>query len=254
MKYIDTHCHLLSEYFDDTQIVKLINTAREFGVKEIIIPATTWENSLETIKISQKYPYVYSAIGVHPSVATNDFDANLLTDIDVKKIIAIGEIGLDFYWENNPLPETQIHVFKIFLDFAIKHDLPALIHMRNSEQEIYNILSMTKYKRLKFLIHSFTSTYEWACKFIELGGLISFSGIVTFKNAKNLQEVVKKIPLNKILSETDTPYLTPTPHRGQSNQPAYVKHVVDFIASLREEKSAIVVKTIYKNTKTFFNF
>ncbi len=254
MKYVDTHCHLLSEYFSETQIIQLINNAHDFDVKKIILPATTWKNSFEVIAIASKHAHVYAAIGIHPSEATTDFNLEELKKIDVKKIIAIGEIGLDFYWKNNPPSAIQIKVFEIFLHFAIKHKLPALIHMRNSEQQMYDILSQPQYKGLKFVIHSFTSTYDWALKFIDLGGLISFSGIVTFKNAKDLQSIAQKLPLNKILSETDTPYLTPTPYRGKQNQPSYVKYVVDFIANLRSEDNELVNETIYNNAQYFFNF
>ncbi len=254
MKYIDTHCHLLSEYFDSKTIDFLIKEASQANIEKIIVPSTTWQNSQEVMKLVQKYSNVYGAIGIHPSETATFFDSQWLNKLNLQKIIAIGEIGLDFYWKNNPSSSTQIKIFETFLDFACKNDLPALIHMRDSEKETYEILSKAQYKNLKFVIHSFTSTYEWACKFINLGGYISFSGIVTFKNALQVQMVAQKIPLNRILSETDTPYLTPTPYRGQQNKPLFVKNVVDFIANLRNEKNDLVVKTIYENIQQFFQF
>lgn len=254
MKYVDTHCHLLNEYFDNKKISLLIQEAQQGGVDHIVVPATTWQNSQEVIKLAQEFKQVYGAIGIHPSETAHFFDNSWLKAVSLKKIIAIGEIGLDFYWENNPPLATQVNIFEIFLDFALAKNLPALIHMRNSEVETYNILSKPKYKNLKFVIHSFTSTYEWACKFIDLGGYISFSGIVTFKNAKDLQMIVQKLPLNRLLSETDTPFLTPTPHRGQQNKPLYVSNVVNFIAKLRSEDQDHVVKIIYQNAQDFFQF
>lgn len=252
IKYFDTHCHLLSDYFSSDEIDWLIKNAKENGVEKIIVPSTNWNNALQALEVAQKYRDVFCAIGIHPSEVKSDFDWNMLEQINVKTIVAVGEIGLDFFWKDNPPFEVQVKVFEKFLDFAVKHDLPALIHMRNSEQTIYEILSQSKYKNLKFLIHCFTSTKQWAEKFILLGGYISFSGIVTFKNAQDLQAIVKSLPLNRILTETDTPYLTPVPFRGQKNQPTYVKHVADFIAKLRDEPFEQVIRVLYKNACDFF--
>ena len=124
--------------------------------------------------------------------------------------------------------------------------------MRDSYKEIYEVVSQYKDEGLKFIIHSFSGNYEEAMSFIELGGIISFSGVVTFKNAKDVQETARKLPLEKIICETDSPYLTPVPHRGKPNKPEYVKHVVDFIASIREEDDEVVKQTIFDNTINLF--
>lgn len=246
MKYFDTHCHLNGVYFKENK-QEAIQRALENTVDKIVLPGTSIKDSLEAIEMAKNNKNLYAAVGIHPADAF-EVDCSYLENINPKDIVAIGEVGIDLYRDSNPSLNKQIIVFKKHIEFAIKHNKPILIHMRDAEQEVYDVLK--DYKNLKFTMHSFTSTLEWANKFIELGGMISFSGIVTFKNAKDLQEVAKNIPLNKILIETDAPFLSPTPHRGKHNQPSYVKHVGDFISELRNEN---INEIIYQNSLSFFN-
>ena len=252
MKYIDSHGHLNSKEFQDN-IEDFLLKAKENNVEKIIVPGTSKEDSLLSIELAKKHKNLFSIIAIHPSDSKTKESADWLNDIDPKDIIGIGETGIDLYWENNPSLEIQEHVFKKHLDYAKKHDLPVAIHMRNAEEHIYRIMSLDEYKSLKFIIHCSTTTPEWNLKFVELGAYISFSGIVTFKNAHDVRESAMKVPLDRILCETDAPYLTPVPFRGKLNQPAFVKHVVDFIAKERPEDETLVREQIYNNTVKIFN-
>ena len=249
MKYFDTHCHLTNKYFNDDERANAIKQATLNGVGMILIPGTDQKDSLEIQKY--KTDTILIGAGVHPSDVSLG-SSKFLQDMDISTLSAIGEIGIDLYWKENPHIDIQLSEFEYQLDFALKHKLPAIIHMRDAEQEVYDVISKAKYKDLMFVMHSYTSTLEWANKFIDLGGMISFSGIVTFKNAKELQQVAKTIPLNKILIETDSPYLTPAPNRGKPNKPEYVKHVGDFICQLRSEDEKIVLETIVNNSIKLF--
>lgn len=252
MKYIDTHGHLFLEYYTEEEMQNIINTSKEKSIEKIIGVATDLNNSKELLELSiSTNQYVLPTIGIHPSEARINFEAEL-EKFNIDEFIAVGEVGIDLYHEDNPPLEVQKNVFKKFIQLAIKHNKPLIIHMRDAEEEVYQILREFK-GNIKFVMHSFTSTLEWANKFIELGGYISFSGIVTFKNAKDLQSIAKSIPLDKIVVETDAPYLTPTPHRGQKNFPYYVEHIAKYIAELRDEDFSVVINTLLNNSKELFN-
>lgn len=248
MKYIDTHCHINGTYFKEDKD-QAIKEAFSNNVEKIILPGTSIKDSLEAISMAKENENLYAAAGIHPADAF-DTDCTYLNKINPDDIIAVGEVGIDLYRDTNPPLEKQIEVFEKHIEFAVKHNKPLLIHMRDAEVHVYD--SLKKYNGVKFIMHSFTSSIEWANKFIDMGGFISFSGIVTFKNAKELQEVAQVIPLNRILIETDAPFLSPVPHRGKHNKPAYVKHVGDFIAALRGEED--VLNIIYQNTVKLFKF
>ena len=247
MKYFDTHAHITNEYFSDKERLEIIKNANSNGVSRILIPGTTKDDSLEILKLNIKGVQV--GVGIHPNEAEKGC-TDFLEKVDYKKVAAIGEIGLDLYRETNPPIELQKEAFLFQLEIARKNNLPVLVHMRSAEEETYEILS--KYKDLKIIMHSFSASKEWADKFIALGAFISFSGIVTFKSAKELKEIAKTIPLERILIETDTPYLTPAPNRGKQNNPDNVRHTGDYIASIREEEEAVVLETIFNNSVKIF--
>ncbi|WP_127942967.1 MULTISPECIES: TatD family hydrolase [unclassified Mycoplasma] len=251
-RYFDSHAHLVKPYFNQQQVEAALALAREAGVDRIVVPSTNLEDWQEVRQLAKTHPKLGLAFGIHPDSAQADYDKSIFKQIQKTPIIALGEIGIDLYREANPPLEVQRHVFELFCDYGLKHNLPLLVHMRSAEQAVYDVLSQKKYQKLRFVIHSYTGDLDWALKFIELGGLISFSGIVTFKNAENVQSVARQLPLDKIICETDTPYLTPTPYRGQTNQPAYVKHVAEFIARIRPEKDEKVIEALYENARRFF--
>lgn len=251
MKYIDTHAHLNSEEFREN-IQEFLDRSKEEGVEKIIIPGTTHEDSLEAIKIAKEHSDVFALAGQHPSYATSNDIANWIDEIDPSDIIAVGEAGIDLYWETNPALEIQQTVFKKQLDYAKKHNKLMIVHMRNAEKEVYEILSSDEYKDIKFILHCSTTTYEWNKKFVDLGGYVSFSGVVTFKKAHDVHESAMKLPLDRIVVETDAPYLAPVPKRGKQNEPSYVAHTAKYIASIREEADEKVIEALYNNSLEVF--
>ena len=252
-KYIDTHGHLNSkEFINDLE--KNINEALEKNVDKIIVPGTTKKDSLLAIKMSKKYSNVYALAALHPSYSKSLNLINWLENINPKDIIGVGECGIDLYWKNNPPLKIQQEIFKKHLDYAKKHHLPVVVHTRNAEQETFDVIANKKYQNLTFIIHCNTMNKEWTKKFVDLGCYVSFSGIITFKKSSDLRESLKVVPLEKLLTETDAPYLAPEPVRGKMNKPKNVKYVTDFVASfLDKNNKEKIVKKIYENALEVFN-
>ena len=228
--YIDTHCHMSRNDYSD--IPFLIDKIRKSGVSKIIVNGCSIESCKEVLELTKKYDIVYGAIGLHPTeldkFQESDFDW-LEEHINDDKIVALGEIGLDYHYDNTD-KEKQNYVFKKQLEIAKKHNKPIIVHSRDAIQDTYNIL---KGYNLKGSLHCFGSSLEMAREFIKLGYLIGVGGVVTFKNAKNIVNVIKNIDLEYILLETDSPYLTPVPYRGQKNEPARVDNIAEFICELK---------------------
>ena len=243
-KYIDGHAHLNTNYFKE-EIKDALELAKKYNVTKMIMPSTCVEDSYKSIKIAKKYENLFATVGIHPADGFNIKECDYLDQINPKDIVAVGEVGIDLYRKENPVIEIQKKIFEKHIKFAKKHNKVLIVHMREGPDEVAKLLE--KYLPLKFVMHSFTESYAWALKFIKMGGYISFSGIVTFKNAFELKEVAKKLPLDKILTETDAPFLTPVPQRGKQNTPAYVKYTTDFIANIRDESDGDVINAIYNN-------
>lgn len=223
---IDTHCHLSSfDYENVDEIIKNMD-----GI--MIASGCSDETNKEVLKLVEKYSNVYGAIGIHPQdvdTVTDESFKLIEENLNNPKIVAIGEIGLDYYWVKDN-KEKQIELFKKQLDLATKYNKPVIIHSRDSIQNVFDILK--KYK-LKGSIHCFNSSLEMAKEFIKIGYKIGVGGVVTFKNAKKLQDIVKDLDLKDILLETDSPFLTPEPYRGKKNEPSYVYHVAKRISELK---------------------
>ena len=223
---IDTHCHLSNEDYENVEeIIKNMD-----GI--MIANGCSDETNKEVLKLVEEYPNVYGAIGIHPDevdTVTEESFKLIEENISNPKVVAIGEIGLDYYWvkENK---EKQIELFRKQLDIAKKYDKPIIIHSRDSIQDVFNIL---KEYKLRGSVHCFNSSLEMAKEFIKLGYKIGVGGVVTFKNAKKLQDIVKELDLKDILLETDSPYLTPEPYRGKKNEPSYVYYVAKRISELK---------------------
>ena len=252
MKYIDTHGHLNSDEFQD-DVDKYIKSAKDFGVEKIIIPGTSKEDSLLAIKIAKNREGIFPMVALHPTDGYYLKDIEWLRDINSADIIGVGETGIDLFRDTNPPIKIQKEIFRVHIRFALKHNLPVIIHTRNAEQETYDVITEKEFKGMRFIIHCATINKEWSLKFVGLGGYISFSGIVTFKNAQEIKESAISIPLDRILTETDAPYLSPEPKRGRMNVPDYVKYTTDYIASIRNEDDEVVKKQIYINAHTIFN-
>jgi TatD DNase family protein len=246
---IDFHAHL-----DDEKILhfldEIIKRAIDSGVNLIISPSVNLDSALKIIEISKKFENVLPMIGIHPSEIDNFKDENLnqLEDLIKKeKIIGIGEIGLDYTYKTDK--NKQKEIFEKQLQLAEKYKLPVVLHIRETFSDIFEILK--KFKVIP-IWHSCTGNLEEVEKFLEYGGFISFSGIITFKNANRLREIVKIVPLERIFLETDSPYLTPEPYRGKINEPAYIKFVYQKVAEIKNIEIEKISNIIRNNFENFF--
>lgn len=226
---IDTHCHLFNEYYDD--IDEIIKRAIDVGVGFIIVNGVDRKSNEEVLRLVRKYDIVYGALGIQPEEVENVVEEDLIfieKHIEDEKILAVGEIGLDYHYDCNK--EKQRIIFKKQLDIATKYDKPVIIHSRDCIQETYNIL---KEYNLKGILHCYSGSVEMAREFVKLGFMIGVGGIVTFKNAIKLVEVVKAIDVKNIVVETDSPYLSPEPYRGRVNEPRNVDVIYQKICDIK---------------------
>ena len=254
MKFIDSHAHLdLSEFNKDMSDV--ICRAKEGGIENIITIGIGIQECKAAMKIAEEYPSIYAAIGIHPHNAKS-LDLKILDFLEDnannKKVVALGEMGLDFF-RNHSCREDQIRAFRAQLDLAKSVNLPVIIHDRDAHEETLAILEEEKEGLKGGVIHCFSGDAEMAFKCIDMGFYISIPGTVTFKNAKKQIEVVRKIPIEKILIETDCPFLAPVPYRGKRNEPLYVKYVAEAIAKIKNMQLEDVARITVLNTKKFFS-
>ena len=231
---IDSHCHLDHEPLF-TNIVEVINRSKKVGLKKILTISTSLK-SFETIKkIIEIDSIIYGSIGIHPHESSNDkISSNYLIDNALKynKIIGVGETGLDFYYENSK-KNDQIDSFIKHIEASIHLKYPLIVHSRSAEEETFNILNEYKNKDVKILMHCFTGSKEFAKKLMDLNTYFSASGIITFKNSLDLQNTFKFIDKNRILIETDSPFLAPVPMRGKKNEPSFIKHTLEKLSLLK---------------------
>lgn len=249
---IDTHAHLYDEKYQEEKIEELVKRARGAGVQKIIVNGTNKETSLKSIALAEQFDLIYAAIGLHPSEVKDETDEELkwLESLIINnKVIAVGEIGLDYYWDTTHM-EKQKKMFIKQIQIANKFNLPVIVHSRDAIQDTYDIL---KENRVNGVLHAYSSSLEMARKFIQLGYYIGVGGVVTFPKAKNIKEVVKEVPLEYIVSETDCPYLTPVPFRGKMNRTEYVSFVVEEIANIKNIPVSIVIEEIARNVKKIFH-
>ena len=254
MKFIDSHVHLdLSEFKKDMPDV--IQRAKEGGIENIITIGIGIQECKSAMRIAEAYPSIYAAIGIHPHNAksldlkTLDF---LEDNANNKKVVALGEMGLDFF-RNHSSREDQVRAFRAQLDLAKSVNLPVIIHDRDAHEETLSILEEEKAGLTGGVIHCFSGDAEMALKCIDMGFYISIPGTVTFKNAKKQQEVVRKIPIEKILIETDCPFLSPVPYRGKRNEPLHVKYVAEEIAKIKNMPIEEIARITVSNTKELFS-
>ena len=233
---IDSHCHLTYEPMSKA-LNETIDRASRDGVKYILTISTEDKSFDKILKIVDEYKSVFGTYGIHPHEAKSH--QNIKSDDIIKKvnqnkkIIGIGETGLDFYY-NHSEKKDQINSFEEHISAAQKKNLPLVVHTRSAENDTYEILQKYLIKKdLKILIHCFTGTREFAFKLLDLGAYISASGVVTFNKSQDLANTFKDIPNEKILVETDAPYLAPVPLRGKTNEPSYIIHTVKFLAQLK---------------------
>ena len=239
---IDTHCHLSMSDIDSINNMDGI----------MITAGCDDETNKEVIELVKKYPNVYGVLGIHPEEIDKITDSSfkfIEDNLSNKKIVGIGEIGLDYYWRSDN-KEKQKEVFERQLELAEKYNLPVVIHSRDAIQDTYDIVS--KYK-LRGSIHCFSSSLEMAKEFVKLGYKIGVGGTITFKNSKKLQEIVQVIDIENILLETDSPYLSPEPFRGRKNEPKNVYYVAKKIAEIKGEKVDKIIGETYASALEIFD-
>lgn len=247
---IDTHAHLnIEEYNED--IDDVIFRAKKKGVNQILVIGMDYKTSKRAIELSKRYDNIFATVGIHPGYVDESNLEQLLPLYKEKKVIAVGEIGLDYYWQDDNRT-IQEEIFEEQIKLAINLNLPVIIHTRNSFNEAFQIVKKFEGK-LKGVFHCFSSNLEDALKVIDLGFYIGIDGPITFKNNQELEEIVKNVDLSKILIETDSPYLTPMPHRGKRNEPANVYYVANKIAEIKKMQIAEVIRITTNNAKKLFN-
>ncbi|WP_207204775.1 TatD family hydrolase [Miniphocaeibacter massiliensis] len=249
---IDSHAHLDDEKFNYDR-ENIIKELKENQVAYVINPGADLESSKRAIELSKEYDFIFPAVGVHPHDAQSFSEEiyNEIKNMAIKdKAVAIGEIGLDYYYDNSPR-DKQKEVFKKQLELARELNLPVIIHTRDAYGDTFDILNEFKGEVIG-VMHCYSGSLEMAERYMSLGYYISFAGPVTFKNAKNVKETAENIPMDRLLIETDSPYLTPTPNRGKRNEPKYVKYVAETIAELKDVPVSDVIEASRENARNLF--
>jgi TatD DNase family protein len=233
--FIDTHVHLFYPNFNG-EVDEVINRAKNAGVDYIIVPATDLASSAQAIALAEKYDFIYASVGIHPH-DTKEWNDSLLGNIEQlashHKVVAIGEIGLDYYYDFSP-KEMQLKAFEEQINLALKLELPVIIHNREADEDLMRIIRSYQGSGLRAQFHCFAGSGTDARELIEMHHFISFTGNITFKKADTLRKILSSIQIDNLLLETDSPFMTPVPFRGQRNEPAYVKLVADKIAEVQD--------------------
>ncbi|EGV00600.1 TatD family hydrolase [Mycoplasmopsis columbina] len=248
IKYVDAHTHPLKCYYKDNY--KSIEKAHAKGLAVMMVTGCARREIEEVKYLCKHFDYTYPVIGIHPNEATGKEDADFIESHLDSSIKAIGEIGLDYYW-NTTTPEIQKESFIAQVKLAEKYNLPVVVHMRDAYEDLYEIIKQFPY--VNFMIHTYSGDLEWAKKFYDLGCYFSFSGITTYKNAQKTIEVLDWLPVDRILTETDAPYLTPAQKRGEINYSNYVIFTTTFIAGVKKIPVEKFADQVFKNAKELFN-
>ena len=255
MRLVDSHCHLTDTQFDEDRTA-LLTRARQAGIGRFITIGATgefWHNE-KAVALAQEQPDVFATVGVHPhnaeTITPETYD-QLRRLAQEPKVVGLGETGLDFYYEYSPR-EAQRQHFRTFIQLALELDLPLSMHVRKAYAEAAEILRQEGCGRVRGVMHCFTGTAPEAEALLALGLSLSFSGIVTFKSAQGLRAVVPTVPMDRLLIETDCPYLAPVPYRGRRNEPAYVSQVAATLARLKAVPLEEVAQITWRNTARLF--
>ncbi len=252
---IDSHAHIQGKEYAG-EAATLIARAQAAGVDTIIAVggAGDMSSNNEAVALAGLFPNVFATVGMHPHDAKDvgDQELNIMRGLAAEpKVVAVGETGLDYYY-NNSAQETQRQVFRQFIRLARETKLPIVVHERDAAADAAQLLRDEGEGTIVGVIHCFTGDFDAARRYLDLGFYLSFTGIITFKNAEALRDVVRKIPLEKMLVETDSPYLTPVPHRGKRNEPAYVRFVAETIARIKNTALEEVARVTTANTRALF--
>ncbi len=253
LPFVDSHAHLnlLPEGYPPQET---LNRAIDQGLLSLINVGTDLDRSRESIALAERFSNVYATVGLHPGESVH-WSFALAEELDrlagSEKVVAIGETGLDFAWPE-PSRESQEEAFSGQIRIAAKHDLPLVIHGRDAFAELFRILKSHTLPSRPGVFHCFTGDLDAARQALDLGFYLSFSGIITFKNAQSLREVIRQVPLDRILVETDCPYLAPVPYRGKTNEPAFIPETLAVLIDQTGQEADQVATTILHNTKTLF--
>ncbi len=251
---IDSHCHLDHEPLI-SNLDQILERAKEVGINKILTICTTLDSFIKIKEIIKKDKIIYGTYGIHPhETKNNKINSKLIIEEinNNKKIIGIGETGLDFFY-NHSDKKDQLNSFEEHIKAAIELNMPLIVHSRNAENETFDILNQFKKDNLKILMHCFTGSKDFAKRLLNLNAYFSASGIITFKNSVELQETFKMIPLDKLLIETDSPYLAPEPNRGKKNEPSFVKFTADKLALIKDLSSKNLIEITTRNFNNLFN-
>lgn len=251
MELFDSHAHLMDSRYTEG-IEQIIENARNNSVKYITNIGCDYKTSKLAVEEAEANENVFATIGMYPEYCNEDnIDLNFIYELaKSKKVVAVGEIGLDYHRDGTNKENQKKHFIEQ-IKIANELKLPVAIHSRDADMDMLDVLKNNKIEN-GFLMHCFSSSVEVAKEIIKLGGYISISGTVTFKNAKNIVEVAKLVPLDRILVETDSPYLTPEPNRGRRNEPANVRYTAQKVADIKEMKLEDLAKFLLENTKKFY--
>ncbi len=251
---LDSHCHLYNSQYD-TDREEVISDIFASGIEKVICVGADIESSKSARDLAESHDSIYYTIGVHPDDC-DSYDENVIENMireSSNKLVAIGEIGLD-YFHNKDNKSKQIEVFISQINLAIKYKLPIVIHCREAYGDTLDILKRFAPLAVPIVFHCYSGSLEYSRELLRLGIKMSFTGNVTFKNAKNIQEVASNLPLDSFFFETDSPYMSPVPHRGERNTPKYVWDVARFVADLRGISADELIKITDENAKHFFKF
>ena len=248
----DTHAHYDDDWFDEDRDA-LLASMPEKGVGLIVNPGITVETSRMAIAMAEKYPHMYAAVGIHPENCHDFVPAHIdeLRELAKHpKVVAIGEIGLDYYWDTNPPKEFQQEVLRAQMALARELQLPVIIHDRDAHADTLAIVK--EFPEVTGVFHCYSGSAEDARTLVKMGWMLSFNGAATFKNARKAPEVIAEVPLERLMIETDAPYLAPVPHRGKRNDSSLVHLVAEKIAQIKDLTAEEVEKATWDNGKRFF--
>ena len=250
--FFDTHAHYDDDHFSGDR-EELLAAMPERGVALILNPGCTVESSRAAAALSERFPHVYAAAGFHPEDCAGAGEAEFAEIrklCEREKVVAVGEIGLDYHWEENPPKEEQQRVFRAQLELALELDLPVIVHDRDAHKDCFSIVS--EYPGLRGVFHCFSGSAELAAELLKLGWYLGFDGPVTYKNAKKVLAVLAATPVDRILLETDAPYLPPVPHRGERNDSAYLPLIAAAVAAAKGTTVDEIAAASMENGKRLF--
>lgn len=249
MYIFDSHAHYDDDSFDKDR-ENLIEEIKNNNVIGVLNCGASLEGAIKSVELSEKYDFFYAAVGIHPEHAdeVNDSTIDKIKELaKSQKVKAIGEIGLDYYWDENPSKEVQKEAFIRQMELARELNLPVVIHDRDAHKDTLDIMKM--FPEVIGVVHCFSGSVEFARECLSLGYYIGFTGVITFKNAKKILDVAKVVPHDKILVETDCPYMAPTPFRGERNRSDYIKYIIQKLAEIRDISEEEIGKQLILNVR-----